>query len=378
MVTDRAGFDALEPEWNSLFDRAGRDTHVFQSFNWNWHWANHYLAGRSLAVVTARVGGRLALVWPLVLERSAGLIVVRWMGEPVSQYGDILVEDAHHAPELIERAWRLITTQLGADIALLRKVRADAVIAPFLRSCPAVESAKTEAPYLDLASAPDFEHYEQRYTGKTRKNRRRLMRRLGERGEVEIAQSSGGSEARAGALEAIALKRAWIEITGRISRAVTDDRFAAFFADVCGGEVRPAGCRVTILRSAGVTAAAAIDVTCGARRAAHVIVHDRRLESFSPGTLLLETWIKSACADGIATFDLLAPAYTYKLDWADGCVSVSDVAYGITVPGRAYVTVYLGALREPLKRLAERSSTALARLITAVKRLGVPRLPPRS
>jgi hypothetical protein len=35
IVADRAGFDALEPEWNDLFARAGRDTHVFQTFNWN-------------------------------------------------------------------------------------------------------------------------------------------------------------------------------------------------------------------------------------------------------------------------------------------------------------------------------------------------------
>ena len=41
LVTTRAAFDALEDEWNDLFARAGRSAQIFQTFNWNWHWANH-------------------------------------------------------------------------------------------------------------------------------------------------------------------------------------------------------------------------------------------------------------------------------------------------------------------------------------------------
>ena len=43
LITDRAAFEALEADWNDLFARAGRPTQVFQTFNWNWHWARHYL-----------------------------------------------------------------------------------------------------------------------------------------------------------------------------------------------------------------------------------------------------------------------------------------------------------------------------------------------
>src|SRR5262245_8266379 len=85
---DRPGLDALEPEWNDLFRRAGKSAQLFQTFNWNWHWANHYLpagrghrSGPSLALVTVRREGRLVMLWPLVLERVAGLKVLYWMGE---------------------------------------------------------------------------------------------------------------------------------------------------------------------------------------------------------------------------------------------------------------------------------------------------------
>ena len=43
VVTSRAGLEALEDEWNALFARAGRDIHVFQTFNWIWHWSRHFL-----------------------------------------------------------------------------------------------------------------------------------------------------------------------------------------------------------------------------------------------------------------------------------------------------------------------------------------------
>ena len=372
VVDDRAAFDALEPEWNDLFRRAGRSTQLFQTFNWNWHWANHYLpatpgerGGPSLAVVTVRRDGRLVMLWPLVLERVAGLKVLQWMGEPVSQYGDVLAETCPTALRLMRQAWRFITTRLGADAISLRKVRADAAIAPLLRELGVQQTAAAEAPYLDLASAPDFADYEQRYTAKARKNRRRLSRRLAEQGPSPSSATPAEPRPERPRRKAIALKRAWIKNTGRVAPALADERFAAFFADVAEGRGRPAGCGVTVLKSNGEPAGIAIDITCGSapRRPHHrARSAPRQLQS---GTLLLEAWIKGASADGIATFDLLAPAYAYKLDWADGTVAVGDFAQGLTLAGRAYVALYLGRAR----RSAQGRRRDLARVIARLRSL---------
>ncbi len=372
VVRERSGMDALEPEWNDLFRRAGRSDQLFQTFNWNWHWANHYLpaagkrGGPSLAIVTVRREGRLVMLWPLALERVAGLKVLHWMGEPVSQYGDVLADDLSDRPQLMRQAWSFIAARLGADAVSLRKVRADATVAPLLREVGMQQTAAAEAPYLDLASAPDFAKYELRYTGKARKNRRRLSRRLAEQGPLSLERYTGGAEARAAAPQAVALKREWIKHTGRLAPALADQRFADFFADVAEGQLRPTGCGVTVMKSNGAPAGIAIDITCGTRRAAHIIVHDPRLDAFSAGTLLLEAWIKGASADGIATFDLLAPAYAYKLDWADGTVAVGDFALGLTLAGRAYVHLYLGLARRTAKAAAE----ALPHVIARVRTLG--------
>ena len=147
------------------------------------------------------------------------------------------------------------------------------------------------------------------------------MRRLEEQGPVAIARLKSGPEARRAALAAIALKRAWTKSTARIGSALADARFGAFFADVAEARGRPAGCAVTTMRCNDAVAAIAIDVTCGERRAAHLIAHAAALNHLSPGTLMLQEWIRAASAERIATFDLLAPAYAYKGDWADATVA---------------------------------------------------------
>ena len=115
----------------------------------------------------------------------------------------------------------------------------------------------------------------------------------------------------------------------------------------------------------GEAAGIAIDITCAGRRAGHVlIVHDPRFDDCGAGLLLLQEWIRGASADAITTFDLLAPAHAYKLDWADRSVAVEDFAAGVTLAGRAYADVYLGVMRERLKTAVSAMSRTLRRLRT--------------
>lgn len=356
VVSELSAFHALRDDWNALFDRAGKGPQVFQTFNWNWHWANHYLtpgAPLSAAIITVRREGRLIALWPLVMQRVAGFKTLHWMGEPASQYGDILIESVPDKADIIEQSWRSGMEKFGADAVHLRKVRADAEVAPLLRAGSAIVTATDKAPFLDLASAPDYAAYEQRYSAKMRKNRRRLMRRLCDLGPFAIERHTSGPAARASALEAIAIKKRWLTTAGRLSPALADPRFAAFFADVADGGDHPAGCQVTRMVSNGETVGIAIDVTARDHRAAHIITHDPRFDACSAGMLLIQEWVRSSSAQGIATFDLLAPAYAYKFDWADDHVVVSDYALGRTLPGRIYTRAYLGYLRERLKTAAE-------------------------
>jgi len=368
LVTERAGFDALEADWNDLFQRAGRGTQVFQTFNWNWHWCNHYLdsgsqesGATSLAVVTGRRAGRLVMVWPLVRQRTAGMTQLSWMGEPVSQYGDVLVEDSADALPRMREAWTLITSQLAPDLVRLSKVRDDAAVAPLLAELGALATLRLEAPYLDLASAKDFAEYEQRYSARSRRNRRRLVRRFADRGKMAFSRYESGAEARRLATIGVGLKRSWLKQRGLVSSALSDLRMDRFFADVAEGAIRPAGCQVSVLMSNDEAAAIEITLRCKDRTVMHIIVFD--LKYGGAGVLLLEKTISQTCGNGCRIFDLLAPADSYKLDWADAVTGVSDWALPLSLKGRAFAHLYFGFARPALKGMVAALPMSLRRFL---------------
>src|SRR5262249_35130884 len=146
---------------------------LFQTHGWLRQWANHYLDHRTrLSILVARQDGRLVMVWPLVAIRALGLTRLCWMGEPVSQYGDVVVEDGPARFDLLRQSWTLVKS-LGADVIHLRKTRSDAVVFPLLQQADAVAVDFAAAPYLDLSDTDDYESYQRRYPGKKRARRRR-------------------------------------------------------------------------------------------------------------------------------------------------------------------------------------------------------------
>lgn len=357
LVSTRAGFDALEQDWNALFARAGRSIHVFQGYNWNRHWADVYLATSpniELAVVTGHRHGRLVLLWPLVVERTAGLRVLAWMGAPVSQYGDVIAEAGPSLLPALRDSWHFAVAATGADAVRLNKTRADSLVAPFLTELRSIVTQRQEAPYLDLASAPTWDAYEQRYAGSGRqKNRRRQLKRLEKQGEVEVTTWTSGPDAGGPAAQAVAMKRAWLETRCMASPAVSDDRFSKFFQTAAQSTQYPVDIRISALTSNGTTAAMEIAIRCRERLVVHVLAYDQAFEKCGPGNLLMEKLLARTHAEGTATYDLLAPGGGYKADWADQSVAVNDHAIGVTLFGMVFARTWLGLARPLIKRTIE-------------------------
>ncbi|MGD9783303.1 MAG: GNAT family N-acetyltransferase [Hyphomicrobiaceae bacterium] len=363
--------DALERigcEWDELFARAGQPPQVFQTHAWCRHWCRHFLTSKGgaptgkiqLFIVTARRAGRLVLVWPLVIERSLGVSCLTGLGHPVTQYADAVIDSAEpDAAAILSGALQHAIRRSGADLVHLRKVRADAAIHTLISESRATATAREVAPFVDLKSASDFATFEKRYPSKARKNRKRQMRRLEERGVVALEQVLGGERAAELASTAVLLKRAWLKSKGRVSPALRDPRFEAFFADVAREGVPSTGCVVTVLTTSGEPAAIEIAFECKGHRAVHVIVYAMKFMQHSPGQLLIEHSLARCYERGISTYDLLAPSDGYKSDWAgENVVAVNDWALGITARGRLYAEGYLARLRPALKNAVVSASRA--------------------
>jgi CelD/BcsL family acetyltransferase involved in cellulose biosynthesis len=369
VITTRAKLDALEAQWNALFQRTGRPHQFFQSFNWLSHWADHYLdSGTELAIVTGWRRDRLVMVWPTVAARVAGIRKIAWMGAPVSPYGDALVEDGPDAPDLLRQGWACLLA-LSPDVVNLRGVRGDAVVAPLLAEMDAMPTASFAAPYLDLASAPDFATYRKRYSAKSMSNRRRHLRRLAEVGSIGFEQHQHGAVARELIDCALMLKRAWLQQHGIISQSLHDPRFDRFFGDIVLGQRRPVGARVSAVRCDAKPVAIEISFACKQQVFGHVIAHDMAFEKQGVGVILADYTIGTAHEQGSATFDLLPPANAYKVDLADHAVTVGDWAVPLSRKGDLYTRLWLCRARHWLKSSFGAMPLGLRRAVLAVYRV---------
>lgn len=362
LVAERSAFEALRAEWDELFARSGRPQQAFQTFDWLWRWANHYLdAGVELSIVVGRRQGRLALVWPLVRRRFLGLRMLSFMGEPVSQYGDALVEDGPDEEALLGQAFDFIAN-LPVDVVRLRRVRDDAAVGPILACRASPTGPPLQAPFVDFAGAPDGVAFEKRFSSKLRSERRRHLRRLEALGPVAFAQHAPGTQARDLARLAIALKRAWAVKDGRVAPALFDPRLEAFFVDAASGEGRGPDLRISTLASAGETIGVEISLACKGRLFGHVLAAKPGFEKQGAGAILAGHSIVSALEQGFDGYDLLAPADRYKREWASRSVGVRDFAMARTWAGRAFVRVWLDFGHDACRTLVKRLPPRLGRL----------------
>jgi CelD/BcsL family acetyltransferase involved in cellulose biosynthesis len=355
LIRSRAAFDALEPEWDALFARAAKSHQAFQRFGWLWHWCNHFggegRSAPSLAIVTGRVSGRLVMVWPLVVERVAGLKQLAWMGDPVSQYGDVLAEPQFASTAYLRQAYEHAVSASGADLVLLRKVRSDAVVAPLLAEINAPVVATEEAPFIDWSGMAGPKAFEDSLPAKSKRNRRRLMRRLEERGAVSIEELQPGESCSSATSIALAHKRSWLQRKKEYSRAFNDRRLDTFFAAVASGKGPDAGVSASVLRCGGEATSVNVALRCKGRELLHIIVYNSKFEKSGAGVLHMEATLRRAAEQGTAIYDFLAPRHDYKLAWASGSIAVNDHAIACNGAGWLVSDVYWKTIRPLLKRV---------------------------
>lgn len=358
-------FLVLRAEWDGLFARAARPQQVFQSHVFLRHWARHYLDAQSrLSIVTLRLDGVLAMVWPLVRQRRLGIDTLRFMGIPVAQFGDVLVARDGTEAMLLQAGWRAVRA-LGADVFEARRLRADSALAQSGLLGGAVLLERHEAPFADLAMRVGRDGPSSVYPARERSNHRRRLRRLTERGALTFDEAAPGPEAASLAGQAIAMKQAALRRHGIIAPTISDPRFSAFFGDLAGDAVGGSPLRVALIRCAGRPIGIDLSLDCHGTSFGHVIATHPDHERGGVGGILIHHSFASARARGNAVFDLLAPADAYKLEHADGMTAVSDLAMPLSLKGRLVCGVGLQRLRPTLKTALRRLPAPVARRIAA-------------
>jgi len=359
VVGDLSG---LEQGWNALAARCAYSRQGFQSFAWMQSWAARYADdGHELKIVLGHRSGRLALIWPLGARKRFGITTLHFLGEPLNQYHDALVDDETPGEDLMVAALRYVRS-LPHDVLILRRVREDSLLAPALLAAGARVERREQAPFIDFGGAKNFEAFERSLSSKTRSNRRRRMRKIELLGKITFESPVLPERADELIATAMAFKREWALRCGRYAPAVFDPRFERCLRDAARSLDPLAALRVFAMFCDGRPIGVEIAFGYKRRLFGHVLAPDPALAKFGLGNALADAAIEDAFAQGYQVYDLLAPANPYKAVWTQSSVEVLDFALTANARGALAHAVASRAI-DFGRALAERAPPAIVRAL---------------
>jgi CelD/BcsL family acetyltransferase involved in cellulose biosynthesis len=371
MLADRNDMPNIASQWRKLTQTAPNAL-PFNGFDFLHAWLKTHPDSEPI-VILGWDGDTLAAAIPLTLNRSPVLTTIEWMGEPFTEYGDVLARP-DVSPEAIANLLQEGTRQAadragGIDVVMLRKVRADATIAPALRQLGLTEQNEREAPFVVLPRELDRESLISRFSANMRKELRRKRRKLEAQGNLSFAVHRSGPEAEKAVEKALIFKSEWLACRGLTSRAFSEGRERALIQQVLKSQNKDespkAGVAVSELALDGRTLASEIGFYQGSRYYAFLGSYDEAMADWGAGTLQMEETMLWCSAQGFECYDLFAPADSYKLRWTTDTVAVKDFSKAYTMSGKAMLA-YRQKLRPGLKSAYEQMPPALRKPLSKI------------
>ncbi|MFO1033766.1 MAG: GNAT family N-acetyltransferase [Hyphomicrobiales bacterium] len=351
VLTDLAALERWRLAWQALDQCAAGRNGFFQSYAWCHGWMQAHGSDHSAHVLLIARGGQAQVIWPLMRDRAfGGVKLLRALGEPHSQYSTILTR----AAQLSEEDRLLLIqglAQSGADAAVINYVPQDSALHGLL-------PAESRARQLDnLSSQFDLSGFTkpQDYVAWMSK-RQRLLRRRAEtffkpQGGLSMRVLHPGTEAFSEAAQhCIALKRVWIEKTGRINDGLDYPGHAGFLSSLAG----PRECGRAIMFSMG-TANRTIAYQIGFAHQGHYYLYtagfDWHFRGLSPGAVLIDYVNEWLAAEGFHTFDLMGNRSGYKEQFCNKPLPLTGHILNLTWKGRVYSGLWSRRLRPAAKMM---------------------------
>lgn len=375
-VDSLAAMDAIGSDWQALERRAADSLAYFQSYDWCRSWCAHYAGGAGRAgirVYAGYLGDRLVIVWPMMLtgDRYAVRKLVA-LTEPHCQYGNILIDPdaADVAADLVAACWRMIRAREKADAIVLDSVPAAAAPSRLhgsdLAGVPAgVNSA------MDLTRfAGCYEAYRAGLKSTTRRSRNKRRNKLTGCGALDYSVRFGGARGYGELVRiGIAMKRSWLEETGRPTQALNLPHVPEFLASLSNNAAGDNGAVAAALMLDGRPIAVEIGFLYHRRFYSYLGAFDWDLRDYSPGKVQLEEALRWCIERGVEVYDLLGDASSYKSDWCNVTTPLTTYRAAHTLYGRAYLGVWRDTVRPAMKRAFERMPLGLrARLAPVVEK----------
>ncbi|MFD0315103.1 GNAT family N-acetyltransferase [Streptomyces flavalbus] len=175
LVTDERAFAALAPDWARLYGGCRAAT-PFQSHAWLHSWWLSYGRPGRLRLVVVRDGTDLVAAAPLTLVHTPVPSLVP-LGGAISDYGDVLLDDAHGTAAVAALTGALTRAARGALIDL-REVRPGGAAERVYDHWSGPRRRVPDALCLELPAAPMAELVARLPSAKARQRARAKLRRL--------------------------------------------------------------------------------------------------------------------------------------------------------------------------------------------------------
>ena len=325
---DASLIEDLEAEWNAICDNGQFRYPLFRPAVVR-AWLGAFVPGSTVVVLTARQHGRLVALMPFV-ERTIGprRLGPRWLRCSSNlQIPRMDVISSHEDPEQIAREmWGVLRAAGNWDVLQFDSVPSGG-IAERVRNLAAQDGHKTESrhplhhpeasPFISIPGSPTLESLIDAQRKSLRQQLRRDLRRLKEKGDVQIIETCGGD----GHDRLVEAYQQFVELEDRSwkgdngsslkRRPAENDFFMNLIEDPDLGD----HLRIHTLTCNGNPVAIAISLVSCTTLFGTRITFNNDFRTYSPGQLLILHQIYTLGQQGFDTLDLGGGLQDYKMAW---------------------------------------------------------------
>jgi CelD/BcsL family acetyltransferase involved in cellulose biosynthesis len=297
---------ALAHEWSALVDRCPAAT-VFQRPEWLLPWWRHSGSGRMFALAF-RDAGRLVGLMPAFIHEWEGRRQCTLMGTGPTDHLDLIAEP-QHSSDCARRVFEALRS-VDWDVCDWQDVPSESTLLAVASEGIRREVAEC-GPCTELALASRLAGYEESLPRGIRRN----IRRYGERLRLEHgARFDTVHDDQSGILLARLFELHAARWNAKGESGMLSGR-EAFLRDATCELARSNLLRMHVLYCGGIVAGVIYQIAYRDRAYAYISGFDPALETYSPGTLLLDHALRSAVSEGVRYWDFLRGRERYKLQW---------------------------------------------------------------
>lgn len=314
----------------------------------------------------------LVAVWPLMLVPSGGVRVLQGLGEPHTQYCNLLYDAGRVGDPAAQLLIDAVQAGPECDVAVLQAVPECSPLARVLPRRFRTGGTSDESSVLDLACFASAEDYSDRLSPGQRRGRKRRRKHLSRLGPLSFRVLWPG-DPQFGPLvrDCAAMKRRWLAETGRISAGFRLDGFDDFLAGLAGDRATLTGACLSVLQAGDRVVAIEIGFIKDRHYYCYMGGFDWDIRSLSPGKVQMDETVRWLIENRIVSYDLLGNPADYKRSWSNRSVALHAYTVPFTWKGHVYAGAWLSLLRPAAKRLYEAAPMGLRRLVTGLQSFGL-------